>query len=176
MPEVILLSGSNMGDSEATLHCAREMISHRIGTVTAASSLHRSEPWGCFDPAEPTPLPFVNQAIAVDTNLDPESVLRAIHLIEKELGRAEEKKISTFRSDDLAAPERLYRSRTVDIDILFYEDQIIDTENLTIPHPRLGEREFVLRPLCEIRPMLIHPILKISVNELFNSFLVSKFK
>lgn len=147
MHRVVLLTGTNLGDKSENLNKAAESIKANIGPIIAGSEIYRSEPWG-FESNED----FLNQAIVVETSLSPQEVLSAVLSIESELGRVR----------SAASPEektvRKYESRVIDIDILFYDDIIINTENLVIPHPLICEREFVLTPLKEIIGDFIHPV------------------
>ena len=139
MNVVYLLLGSNMNDRAVMLRLARDAIQSRIGKITRESSVYETEPWGfhCEDL-------FLNQVIRLQTNLLPAEVMDEIFIIEKDLGR------SRARINGFSA-------RTIDIDILFYNDDIIREENLTIPHPRIPERMFTLLPLSEIDRSMIHP-------------------
>lgn len=141
----MLLTGGNLGQVASTLEKARGMIAALIGPEVMRSSVMASEPWG-FEAKET----FLNQVLVVETELDAEEVLSRIQLIEAELGRK--------RPVDDNGPERRYASRTIDIDILFYGDRIIDTSSLQIPHPLISQRLFVLRPLAEIMPCFVHPL------------------
>lgn len=174
MPEVHLLLGSNMGDREALLRAACHRLGELAGPLTAISGLHTTAPWGDFDPTAPPPEPFVNQAVELETDLAPEALLDVIHLIENELGRGRENFFSPDSPVESRPQQRLYSSRTIDIDIIFYGDQVINTERLTVPHPRMCERTFVLIPLCEICPQKVHPIEKKSVEQLLNLHKVEK--
>lgn len=168
MPEVHLLLGSNMGDREALLDAARQRLGELAGPLTAISGLYTTAPWGDFDPQAPPPEPFVNQAVALQTDLDPETLLDVIHFIENELGRGRENFFSPDSPINFQPPQRLYNSRTIDIDIIFYGDQVISTERLMVPHPHMCERPFVLIPLCEICPQKVHPIGQKSIEQLLN--------
>lgn len=161
----MLLLGSNQGDRASILAAARLRIADRIGPVILASREYETEPWGLFA-ADEEQRPFLNQAIVTETALEPEAVLDATQQIERELGRPE------HRPEYAPDGSRLYRDRTVDIDMLFYDSEIIDTERLTVPHPRLAERRFALEPAAEIWPDYVHPILKINLKELFNPLLL----
>lgn len=138
MQRVTLLLGSNIGDRHAVMEAARGLIGDRIGDIAGLSPLHESEPWG-FD----SPNTFINQAIVVDTDLPPFELLDSIQAIENELGR---ERYETVDNSGM----RVYRDRTIDIDILYYGEESIQTDRLTIPHPRIEERDFVLIPLRAI--------------------------
>lgn len=163
--QVMLLLGSNQGSRAAVLAAARLRIAASVGPVVLASREYATEPWGTFAEGERTH-PFLNQAVVAETVLGPEAVLNAIQQIERELGRPD------HRPEYSENGERVYRERTIDIDILFYDSEIIDTKRLTVPHPRLPERLFALVPAAEIWPDYTHPSLKISLKELFNSLLL----
>ncbi len=141
--------GSNLGDRKAYLACARQALS-RYGTLERCSSLYETEPVDVRDQPH-----FLNQVIALRTRLDPVALLRACLAIEQMLGR--ERRI-------LKGP------RTIDLDLLLYEDEIlaIETEalHLILPHPHLHRRRFVLVPLCEICPDGRHPVLGKSFSQL----------
>lgn len=166
MHRALLLTGSNLGDRAEALTFARSRVAETAGRVVQASREYETAPWGSFaDGGERHP--FLNQAIAVETLLTPEALLDAIQRIEHESGRPLHE--AEFAP---ATGTRLYRSRTLDIDILFYDSAVIDTPRLTVPHPRLAERRFAAEPAAEIWPDYVHPVLKITLKELFNSFLL----
>jgi 2-amino-4-hydroxy-6-hydroxymethyldihydropteridine diphosphokinase len=139
--------GTNLGDREANLKQAITLIDENIGKVLKSSSVYETEPWGFKTEDE-----FLNLVLKVETILTPSGLLGRILMIESLLGRVRN--------------EKRYSSRLIDIDILLYEDMIIDEESLKIPHPLLHERKFVLVPLCEIEGEMIHPVLKNSFTEL----------
>lgn len=149
MEQCYLLFGSNMGDKKALFDQACLSINKRCGHVVATSSFYESEPWG-FEAEEW----FLNRVIVVETALKPEEMLRQLLLIEKELGRVRSPKAKG------------YASRPVDLDILYFGDRIILTDDLIVPHPRLHHRRFALLPLCEVTPDFKHPILGLTQNEL----------
>ena len=134
-----LLLGSNLDDRSALLQLAKEAIASKIGDITKESSVYESEPWGFQSEHR-----FLNQVIRIETRFRPIRVLKEILQIEKMLGR--------HRIDDQG-----YTSRLIDIDILFYNNDIISEDKLTIPHPKIPERMFTLLPLCEIDRFMIHP-------------------
>ena len=148
MNTVYLLLGSNMGDSEHTLTVAINMIEKNIGKLTKSSSIYRTAAWGNEDQPD-----FLNQIIIVSSSLSSLNILKEIFVIEKEMGRV--------RTTKNAA-------RVIDIDMLFFNDEIIQTETLTVPHPQIQNRRFVLVPLAEISPDFQHPLLKKSSLELLS--------
>lgn len=148
MPVVFLGFGSNLGDRKGFIETAVSLVNERIGRVLSRSSFYDSEPWGFVSDNA-----FVNAAASVETSLEPTAVLERIKSIERELGRV--KKLSDG-----------YEDRPIDIDILFYDDAVIDLPTLTVPHPLMPMRRFVLEPLTEIAPDFVHPVLKRSVAEL----------
>lgn len=145
--EVILLLGSNIGDREKWLAKGVESISDKLGEVTDLSLIYESEPWG-FSADQS----FLNQAVKVQTTMGPRSILHAIWEIERDLGRV--------RFDEG------YSSRTIDIDILTWENRIFWTRKLQVPHVQIQNRRFALMPLAEICGEQIHPILSESYEEL----------
>ena len=148
MTTVYLSLGSNMGDREASLKKAIELLSHRL-RVGLVSSIYETEPVGNTEQPR-----FLNQVVQVVTRLAAKDLLTLTKGFESMLGRVR------------SAPNA---PRTIDIDILFYGDQVIETEELTIPHSRLVERAFVLVPLAEIAPGLVHPINAKTVKALLES-------
>ena len=129
--------GTNLGDRAANLHCAVEQINEQAGRVLACSSFIETEPWGfASDNA------FLNAVVEIDTPCTPHELLRIAQTIEREMGRTH-KSIGGVYSD-----------RIIDIDILLYEDLVINEPGLTIPHPLMWQRRFVYEPLLEIAPHL----------------------
>jgi 2-amino-4-hydroxy-6-hydroxymethyldihydropteridine diphosphokinase len=145
---LVLLLGTNLGDRITYLEQATIQLIKVFNEPYKTSSIYETAAWG--NTQQPS---FLNQVIIFKTSLSPQQSLQHILSIEKGLGR-----------------ERLIKMgpRTIDIDILFYEDQIVQNESLTIPHPHLQDRKFVLEPLLEIIPNYIHPKFKKSVQVLFN--------
>ena len=143
--KVYLGLGSNLGDRQGNLLRAVELLS-QWGQIEELSSLYETEPVGYLN--QP---PFLNAACQLTTTLTAEELLAVAKNIEAALGR-----IQSFRN----AP------RPIDIDILFYGEQVINSPHLTIPHPRLEERAFVLVPLAEIAPDLVHPVSGLTVQEM----------
>ena len=148
--------GGNLGDVKRTLQRAQQLINGRIGAVLHCSHRYESEPWG-FEAAGR----FSNQALEVSTDLTPEELLDAVQEIERELGRNR-----AAEAIERASTGARYASRPIDIDILFYDDAVIATERLTVPHPQMTERRFVLAPLCEIARSKRHPATGQTVEEL----------
>ena len=139
--QVYLGLGSNLGDREEHIRKAIALIGESIGLVIRQSSLIETEPWG-FESANR----FLNGVILVETSLTPRQLLKATQKIERQLGR---KKKSTDSS--LLTPVS-YSDRSIDIDILLYDDLTVDEPDLKIPHPLMEQRDFVMTPLNEIKP------------------------
>jgi 2-amino-4-hydroxy-6-hydroxymethyldihydropteridine diphosphokinase len=137
---VYLGLGSNLGDREANITRAIELIGKRVGLVIRQSSLIETEPWGFKSDNK-----FLNGVILVETTLTPRQLLTITQKIERELGKR--RKHSTRRSQDSS----LFRDRPIDIDILLYDDLTIDEPDLKIPHPLMQDRDFVMIPLNEIK-------------------------
>ncbi len=135
---------------------ATELIQQRIGSVVAASRIYETEPWGEFEVKsdELRVESFLNRGLLVETTLTAQEVLHEALKIEAELGRVRKE------------GSKLYNSRPMDIDLIFYNDEVIETPQLTIPHPRMHLRQFVLEPLAEIMPDYRHPVLHKTVKEL----------
>ena len=159
MARVILLTGGNLGDVRATLAGARLKLAERVGAETAASSLWESPPWGFEAPEQ-----FLNQVLIFETALEPEHVLDICQQIERELGRNR-----AAEAVEKASSGAAYSSRPIDIDIIFYGDEVIDDERLTVPHPLLAEREFALQPLAEIMRRHRHPVTGVTVGEMLGA-------
>lgn len=147
MKKVFLGIGSNLGNRENNILEAVEKIRELIGPVVSASSIYETEPWGFRSENE-----FLNMVIEVETKLRPSGLLGRLLMIESLLGRVRE--------------GRHYTSRIIDLDILLYNNVIMKTKVLEIPHPKMHERKFVLVPLVEIAPGIVHPVLKKNIREL----------
>ena len=150
MKRVFLGIGTNLGDREANLKEAIAKIEEYIGMLLVSSSVYETEPWGFKTDSE-----FLNIVLKVETDLSPSGLLGRILMIESQFGRIR--------------GEKQYSSRVIDIDILLYEDQVIDEESIKIPHPLMHERKFVLVPLCEIAPDMLHPEKKESFSSLLQN-------
>ncbi|WP_010664881.1 2-amino-4-hydroxy-6-hydroxymethyldihydropteridine diphosphokinase [Marinilabilia salmonicolor] len=148
MSTVILLLGGNRGETEKVFQQAIGLIEQQIGLIQRISSMYKSPPWGFEDEQW-----FLNQVIFVETTLAAGSVLEKTQQIERDMGR--KKKTTTH-----------YEGRLLDIDILFYDNVIISSPNLTIPHERIHLRRFTLLPLHELTPGFIHPVMNKSIAEL----------
>ena len=145
--EVILMLGSNVGDSRAMLKDAIISLEKQIGKVKSSSSIYKTAPWGFTEQYD-----FLNQALVVHTHLSAQDIMETLLAIEKKAGR--------IRTEKNAA-------RTLDIDILFYNKEIIEIPELSIPHPRLQDRNFVLLPLLEMIPNFVHPVFQKTIRELY---------
>jgi 2-amino-4-hydroxy-6-hydroxymethyldihydropteridine diphosphokinase len=150
MNNVYLLTGSNQGDRLSNLHRVKNLIEKRVGNLIHVSGIYETEPWGYASAKS-----YYNQCFFLNSTLEPENILREILGIEREMGRKR-----TGKS---------YNDRIIDIDILFFNNEIIKTKELTVPHPRLHERRFVLVPLAEIAGDFIHPEFEISIREILES-------
>lgn len=136
----LLLLGGNLGDRLANLAQANQAISQQLGEIKTYSHIYETAPWGVAD--QPT---FLNQAIELLTELNPYELLYGINQIEDQLGRERHER---------------WQARIIDIDILYYEMEIIDSQRLTVPHPHLHNRKFALAPLVDIAPNFVHPLLE----------------
>ena len=144
-----LLLGGNQGNIRRTFFQTIDMLNDSVGSVQKISPLYITEPWG-FKSTDS----FLNQVVAIKTDLSPEKLLKEVQMIEEKFGRTRQ------------GISNRYQSRTLDIDILFYNNEIINSEDLVVPHPKLHLRKFALAPLNDIAPDLNHPILNKSVSEL----------
>lgn len=146
MNKIYILLGANLGNPIAQLAKASILLKGKIGQVISESSIYESQGWGVED----QPL-FYNQALIIQTNLDKQECLRICQEIEIELGRVRLEK---------------WGARLIDIDIIYFNDEIYESENLSIPHPLLQFRNFVLIPLCEIAEDYQHPVLLKTTRQL----------
>lgn len=150
MATVYLGLGTNLGDKEANLRTAIYKLQERIGKQVSLSSFYETAPWG-FESDHS----FLNAAIGLETSLSPIEILHITQEIEKELGRTK-KSVNGSYSD-----------RLIDIDILLYDTLVLQTPELTIPHPLMTERDFVMNPLIEIAGSVIHPTRQKTLSELY---------
>ncbi len=147
MIKLYVLLGGNLGNKKKVFSEARKKLSELLGKIITQSLVYETESWG-FQSDDM----FWNQVIEIDTDLSPEEVLHLTQQTEIELGRVRK--------------ATQYDSRIIDIDILFYGDQIINREKLIIPHPRIQDRKFTLVPLHEIAPELNHPVFQKSMRQM----------
>ena len=149
MARVCLSLGSNLGPRETYLRKALQALDKELGSLGKCSSFYETLPWGFSSDSL-----FLNAAACYDTLLSPEEVLAVTQQIEKSLGRKEKSR------------QGQYADRCIDIDILLYDDRVMQTPDMILPHPHMAERMFVLEPLAEIMPHLLHPLLKKTILQL----------
>lgn len=147
--KIVLAFGSNLGDREEYILAAYRLLEEELGVLIKKSSFIETPAWG-FESDNS----FINSVAEFETKKTPYEALEICNIIEKELGR------------ERNPLHKGYQNRTIDIDILFYEDIVLDTATLKIPHPLIQERDFVLTPLKEILPNLLHPILKKTIKDI----------
>ena len=147
MNKAYLLLGGNIDDRLNNLKKAGELLQQDVGKIIECSGIYETAAWGNLD--QPF---FLNQVLLIETILSPEETMHKILFIEKKMGRIRTKKNA---------------SRIIDIDILFYNKEVIKTRNLTIPHPEIQNRNFVLHPLKQLIPEFEHPVLNRTIHELF---------
>ena len=148
MNKAFLLIGGNLGNRKLNLAKARSLIHQRCGNIIKSSSLYETAAWG--EIVQPG---FLNQVLVIQTSLSATLLLRCMLNTEHKMGRVRRQK---------SGP------RTIDIDLLFFNDEIIKNPGLEVPHPRLHLRKFVLEPLNEIVPGYIHPVFKITISQLLS--------
>jgi|LakMenEpi03Aug12_release.lakeMendotaPanAssembly.Ray.scaffolds.fasta_scaffold114101_2 2-amino-4-hydroxy-6-hydroxymethyldihydropteridine diphosphokinase len=146
MNTAYLLTGSNLGESASQLTLANQYISQKCGKIITQSAVYQTAPWGNQD--QPF---FLNQAIKLATELEPEALMQELLHIETLMGR-----IRTIK----------YGPRVIDLDILFFNDLIINKPMLQLPHPAMAERRFVLVPMAEIAPTQVHPVYNKTIQNL----------
>ncbi len=145
-----LCLGGNLGDREALLKTAIEEIKKRVGQVSAVSSTYETEAWGVTNQQA-----YLNICLEIKTDQSAEKLIETLLVIESDLGR----KRDVYHT---------YEPRTIDLDILFFNDEILELNHLVVPHPRLHLRKFVLIPLFDISPNYIHPVFQKTITELLN--------
>jgi 2-amino-4-hydroxy-6-hydroxymethyldihydropteridine diphosphokinase len=151
VPRAIIAFGSNMGNRRENIQKALEKMEHIGLNLIKTSTIIQTEPYGYLDQD-----PFLNGACIVDTVLSPKELLYQLLAIEQELGRKREIR---------------WGPRIIDLDIIFYEDQIIREKDLIIPHPDAHNRTFVMEPISEIAPFFVHPIYKKTVREIYQELI-----
>lgn len=149
MAKVYLGLGTNLGDKEMNLRIAITLINQKIGKTLSLSSFYETAPWG-FSSAHS----FLNAALCIETSHSPLEVLHLTQSIERKIGRLEK------------SANGIYSDRLIDIDLLLYDDLILTQPELTLPHPLMTKRAFVMKPLTEIASEVIHPIFKKKLSEL----------
>jgi 2-amino-4-hydroxy-6-hydroxymethyldihydropteridine diphosphokinase len=149
MNSTYLLIGGNLGNRIENLAMARSLIENELGKIIKASSIYETAAWGITKQPD-----FLNQVLLIKTKFSPEKMMQLILSIENKMGRVRTQKNA---------------SRIIDIDILFFNDEIISNENLTIPHPEIQNRKFALIPLNEIASDLVHPVFKQSIKNLLST-------
>lgn len=149
MHKAFILLGSNMGKRRDYLNKAKRLVQTHAGTIQKESSLYETAAWGKTDQKA-----FLNQIIILQTHLAPDLLMQTLLNIEQELGRIRTEK---------------FGPRTIDLDILFYDNIVIKTKTLTIPHPALQERKFVLVPLAQLSPRKIHPVYRQNITTLLKN-------
>ena len=154
MANVYLGLGANLGDKRKQLIAATTLLAERVGEILSLSGFYETVPWGYQSTHS-----FLNRAVHIETSLTPFELLAATLQIECELGRTEKNK------------NQQYTDRLIDIDILLYNEVILQTADLVLPHPLMHKRLFVLQPLVEIAPDLIHPVFHQTVTELYQELL-----
>lgn len=147
MNTTYLLLGSNEGNKLQWLQQAEDLLQQNCGVIHKRSSFYETAAWGLENQPD-----FLNRVILIETALAPTDLLNRVQGIEKQLGRQRDVK---------------WGQRTLDIDILLYNDEIIQLPELVVPHPYMAERRFTLAPLCEIAPTLLHPVLKQTIAQLY---------
>lgn len=146
MNEIFLITGGNIGNRKKNLETAAGLIQSEIGKIIRSSKIYVTDAWGITDQKS-----FYNQVHVVESNFSAKEVMENILKIEEEMGR-----VRTIKN----------AARIIDIDILFFNDDIVNEQNLTIPHPEIINRRFVLSPLNEIASDMIHPVYKKNIHEL----------
>ena len=149
MNKIFLIVGGNLGNRKKNLQTAATFIDEQVGAIIQSSKIYETEPWGLTD--QPA---FYNQVHLVKSKLNAQTIIDTILKIEEKMGR-----VRTIKN----------AARIIDIDILFFNEEIINEPNLVVPHREIPNRRFVLMPLNEIAPLMIHPVLKKNISELLST-------
>ena len=149
MNKIFLIVGGNLGNRKKNLQTAATFIDEQVGAIIQSSKIYETEPWGVTD--QPA---FYNQVHLVKSKLNAQTIIDTILKIEEKMGR-----VRTIKN----------AARIIDIDILFFNEEIINEPNLVVPHREIPNRRFVLMPLNEIAPLMIHPVLKKNISELLST-------
>lgn len=153
MAKVFISLGTNLGDRHNNMLTAIALLAERVGKILALSDLYQTAPWG-FDSDNH----FLNAALELETDLQPLELLEITQDIERKMGRTEKS-------------NGAYADRLIDIDLLMYDDLVLNTPLLTLPHLLMLEREFVLKPLVEIAADVVHPVTKETIRQLYDRLL-----
>lgn len=148
MAKAYLSLGTNLGNKRRNLVTAAALLAERAGDILVLSEIYETEPWG-FESSHR----FLNAALVLETSLSPSDLLQATRLIEIEMGR-------------IAKSDGSYEDRVIDIDLLMYDEVVMQTSRLTLPHPLMHKRRFVMEPLAEIAPDAVHPVFHKTMNQL----------
>lgn len=148
MAKAYLSLGTNLGNKRRNLVTAAALLAERAGDILALSEIYETEPWG-FESSHL----FLNAALVLETSFSPLDLLQATRLIEIEMGR-------------IAKSDGSYEDRVIDIDMLMYDEVVMQTSRLTLPHPLMHKRRFVMEPLAEIAPDAVHPVFHKTMNRL----------
>jgi 2-amino-4-hydroxy-6-hydroxymethyldihydropteridine diphosphokinase len=146
MNKIFLLTGGNIGDRKKNVEIAAAFIQKEIGSIVQSSKIYETEAWGITDQAS-----FYNQVLLIESKFSAKEILQKILKIEEGMGR-----VRTIKN----------AARIIDIDILFFNHEVINEPNLNVPHPEIVNRRFVLTPLNELAPNLVHPVLNKSIHYL----------
>lgn len=148
MNKVFFITGGNIGNRKKNIETAATLIETNIGRIIQSSKIYETDAWGITDQQT-----FYNQVLIVESKFSAQEVIQKILKIEEEMGR-----VRTIKN----------AARIIDIDILFFNDETVNEQNLIIPHQEIANRRFVLIPLNELVPEMVHPILKKSIRELLS--------
>ena len=149
MNGIYLIIGGNMGERESNLQKCKSLIINALGDIISESAVYETAAWGKTN--QPS---FLNQVFFLESNLNPHQILATCLAIESQMGRVRHEK---------------WEARKIDIDILLFNDEVIDEEDLSIPHPHMKNRRFVLKPLADIAPNVVHPVYNKTIMELLEN-------